>query len=55
MDWTDLLVAVRGPRKVEQAVCGLLHPQVHYFSLWWGLAKRIKAPVQLGWDCVTYL
>ena len=29
---TDVPVAVRGLRKVEQAVCGLLYPQVHYFG-----------------------
>ena len=55
MTWhsTDVPVAVRGPLKVEQAVCGLLYPQVYYLGFWWEPERRIKAPLQFSWDSVT--
>ena len=37
MTWhsTDVPVAVRGPLKVERAVCGQPYPQVYYLGFWW--------------------
>lgn len=57
MAWhpTDVPVAVRGPPKVEQAVCGQLYPQAYYLAFFGGLKHVLRLLFSvLAIACPTY-